>query len=64
MFLFIDGPACLRMGQFSHPVATHPRTNEVEVPRREFKFQFKVTLLNFEVSDQSFKVRGGTHEPF
>ena len=22
----------LRMGQFSNPVATHPRTNEVEVP--------------------------------
>ena len=35
--LFTDGPAfCLlmglRMGQFSHPVATHPSTNEVEVP--------------------------------
>ena len=22
----------LRMGQFSYPVATHPRTNEAEVP--------------------------------
>ena len=26
----------LRMGQFSNPVATHPRTNEVEVPPRVF----------------------------
>ena len=25
------------MGQFSNPVATHPRTNEVEVPPRDFK---------------------------
>ena len=32
MFLFIDGQALLRMGQFSDPVATHPLTNEVEVP--------------------------------
>ena len=33
LVLFIDGPAfSLRMGQFSNPVATHPRTNEVEVP--------------------------------
>ena len=33
VFFFIDGPAfSLRMGQFSDPVATHPRTNEVEVP--------------------------------
>ena len=26
------GRFSLRMGQFSNPVATHPRTNEVEVP--------------------------------
>ena len=25
----------LRMGQFSDPVATHPRTNEADVPPRD-----------------------------
>ena len=28
----------LRMGQFSNPVATHPRTNEVEVPPLDVSF--------------------------
>ena len=36
VLLFIDGPALVcRWVNFSDPVATHPRTNEVEVPPRE-----------------------------
>ena len=35
VLLFIDGPALVcRWVNFSDPVATHPRTNEVEVPPR------------------------------
>ena len=34
-----------------------------EVSTWSSKFQLKVSFLNFEVSDQSFEVRG-THEPF
>ena len=32
LFLFTDASFSLRMGKFSNPVATHPRTNEVKVP--------------------------------
>ena len=36
MGLFL-GSFSLRMGQFSNPVATHPRTNEAEVPPEIWK---------------------------
>ena len=38
------------MGQFSNPVATHPRTNEVEVPPRG------VAIHNFMFLEQSLVV--------
>ena len=66
MFLFIDGPACLidslRMGQFSDPVATHPRTNEVEVlppppPGREGRDKSKSVCIYDKGITYSNKMR-------
>ena len=37
MGLFLASSS-LRMGQFSNPVATHPRTNEAEVPPPRARF--------------------------
>ena len=34
------------MGQFSNPVATHPRTNEVEMPPRAMRTDVKTRALN------------------
>ena len=47
VFLFIDGPAfSLEMGQFSDPVATQPRTNDVDPPPpRDLSFNFLPHIL-------------------
>ena len=41
------------MGQFSNPVAPHPRTNEVEVPPRAYIINFRA--IHLEMKEIHFK---------